>query len=121
MALLRDEGLDIIDRSGTERFKVVKVEGVMSTEDLYGGPPSLAIFFRVQSGLSTYKLMRFLDDLETKKIQLVYLIDVESNWKLVADLGIEFSPTTLRFDSRREVKRVVGLPPPRVFAGRLGL
>lgn len=121
MALLRDECSGRFDGDDTDRFKVIEVEGTMSAEDLYRGPSSLAIFFRVQSGLSTHKLMRFLDDLETKKIQIVFLIDVENNWKLVGDLGIDFSPTTVRFDSRREVKRVVGLPPPRVFAGRLGI
>lgn len=105
----------------TGAFEVVEVTGPLASRRLYDGPPSLAIFYRRQSGLDTFRLRRYLDDLETRKITFIYLLDVEENWDLASELNVEFSPTTLRFDSKREVKRVVGLPSAKVFAGRLGL
>ncbi|MDA8277898.1 MAG: hypothetical protein M0Z45_06865 [Actinomycetota bacterium] len=102
-------------------FKVIDIDRVITSESLYLGPPSLAIFFRTQSGLNSYHLKRYLGDLESKKVQLIYLIDIERNWTLAQAFNVCFSPTTIRFDSRRELKKVVGLPLPKVLAGRLGL
>ena len=100
---------------------VVEVEENLHLDYLFSGPPSIVIFFRHQRGLNGHLLRRYLDDLDTSKVRVVYLVDVERNWSLVERLNVQFNPTTIRFDSRREVKRVVGLPPPKVFAGRLGL
>ncbi|MDA8197462.1 MAG: hypothetical protein M0019_09715 [Actinomycetota bacterium] len=102
-------------------FEVVPVRGSFRASQLFDGPASLAIFYKSQSGISEALVMRFLDDLETSKVKIVYLFEVERYLDLAQEFSIEFSPTSLRFDSRREIKRVVGLPPAKVFAGRLGL